>query len=99
MKWILFSAEIYYFLAVLLFLFLSLLKRVDAGRDFSLAFFLAIFVHCCVFTNRSSVATMSAPVPAISGTITCPILTGGFTLKFINVCYEPIRLFNFLFQK
>ena len=41
MKWILFSAEIYYFLAVLLFLFLSLLKRVDAGRDFSLAFFLA----------------------------------------------------------
>jgi NADH-quinone oxidoreductase subunit N len=41
MKWILFSAEIYYFLAVLLFLFLSLLKRVDARRDYFLALFLA----------------------------------------------------------
>jgi NADH-quinone oxidoreductase subunit N len=41
MNWILFSVEIYYFLAVVLFLFLSMLKTVDTGRAYVLALFLA----------------------------------------------------------
>jgi NADH-quinone oxidoreductase subunit N len=41
MNWILFSVEMYYFLAVVLFLFLSMLKKIDTGRDYLLALFLA----------------------------------------------------------
>jgi NADH-quinone oxidoreductase subunit N len=41
MNWVLFSPEIYYFLVVVLFLFLSMLKRIDARRDYILALSLA----------------------------------------------------------